>query len=213
MQESVTRYGDAGGRKACDAIRSGLASIPGKSSCGRSAVTCIWITPPWGDDAPRRPHGTDGQAGSILITTETLRLAEGYIRATLGPVPVKGLDAPVEVFELVGASGIRRRLRAGPGSLALSAATPSSRRWCRLLSRRGPDTGVVAVVGEAGVGKSRLAYEFLHSHHTQGWRVLESSSVSYGNTPTSPCSTCSALCLCRRARRPPHHPRQSDPGS
>src|SRR5262249_38102383 len=39
---------------------------------------------------------------------------------------------------------------------------------------------VVALIGEPGVGKSRLVYEFLHSHHTQGWLVLESSSVSYG---------------------------------
>jgi pimeloyl-ACP methyl ester carboxylesterase len=39
---------------------------------------------------------------------------------------------------------------------------------------------VVAVVGEAGVGKSRLFYEFTRSHRTQGWLVLESSSVSYG---------------------------------
>jgi predicted ATPase len=38
----------------------------------------------------------------------------------------------------------------------------------------------VAVVGEPGVGKSRLLWEFIHSHRTQGWLVLESSSVSYG---------------------------------
>ena len=46
---------------------------------------------------------------------------------------------------------------------------------------------VVALVGEAGVGKSRLAYEFVHAHPTQGWRVLESASVSYGKaTPYFP---------------------------
>src|SRR5262249_26062041 len=39
---------------------------------------------------------------------------------------------------------------------------------------------VVAAVGEAGVGKSRLVHEFVHTHHLQGWRVLESASVSYG---------------------------------
>src|SRR4029453_1849556 len=46
---------------------------------------------------------------------------------------------------------------------------------------------VVALVGEAGVGKSRLIYEFVHSHYTSGWSVLESASVSYGKaTPYFP---------------------------
>jgi predicted ATPase len=46
---------------------------------------------------------------------------------------------------------------------------------------------IVALVGEAGVGKSRLVYECVHSHRTQGWRVLEAASVSYGKaTPYFP---------------------------
>src|ERR671928_137706 len=46
---------------------------------------------------------------------------------------------------------------------------------------------LVALLGEAGVGKSRLVYEFVHGHATQGWRVLESASVSYGRaTPYFP---------------------------
>ncbi len=46
---------------------------------------------------------------------------------------------------------------------------------------------VVAIVGEAGVGKSRLVHEFVHSHHTADWLVLESNSVSYGRaTPYLP---------------------------
>ena len=49
------------------------------------------------------------------------------------------------------------------------------------LERAGTGHGqVVAVIGEPGVGKSRLVYEFIRSHHTQDWLVLESSSVSYG---------------------------------
>ena len=43
------------------------------------------------------------------------------------------------------------------------------------------------MVGEAGVGKSRLVYEYVHAQDTQGWRVLESASVSYGKaTPYFP---------------------------
>src|SRR5207253_5480002 len=56
------------------------------------------------------------------------------------------------------------------------------------LERAGAGHGqVVALLGEAGVGKSRLTYEVIHSHRTQGWRVLESASVSYGKaTPYFP---------------------------
>jgi class 3 adenylate cyclase len=51
--------------------------------------------------------------GSSRLTASTLRLVEGLVQITaLGPVPVKGLAEPVEVFELVGASGLRRRLQA-----------------------------------------------------------------------------------------------------
>src|SRR6201998_4516631 len=50
--------------------------------------------------------------GSSLITPAVLGLAQGYVHVSaLGPVPVKGLDAPLDVYELVGASGIRRRLQ------------------------------------------------------------------------------------------------------
>src|SRR5215475_10327812 len=45
----------------------------------------------------------------------------------------------------------------------------------------------MALVGEAGVGKSRLVYEFTHAHDTRGWLMLESTSVSYGKaTPYFP---------------------------
>src|SRR5256712_4253092 len=51
----------------------------------------------------------------------------------------------------------------------------------RALQRADQGHGkVVAVVGEPGVGKSRLFYEFIHSHRTHGWLVLESGSVSHG---------------------------------
>ena len=51
--------------------------------------------------------------GAIRLTAGTLRLVEGFMRvAALGPVPVKGLAAPVEVFDLVGAGALRHRLQA-----------------------------------------------------------------------------------------------------
>jgi class 3 adenylate cyclase len=122
--------------------------------------------------------------GSILLTAATLRLVEGLVRVqVLGPVPVKGLTEPVEVFELIGVTALRRRLQAA----VARGLSPFVGRQTELealqqaLTRAGAGQGqVVALIGEPGVGKSRLIYEFLQSHHTQGWLRLESSSVSYG---------------------------------
>src|SRR2546421_2823558 len=129
--------------------------------------------------------------GSILLTAATLRLVEGMVQVNpLGPVPVKGVDEPVEVFELVGVSAIRRRLQAAVAR-GLSRFVGRQTELAALhqaLERAGAGHGqVVALLGEAGVGKSRLVYEVVHSHRTQGWLVLESASVSYGKaTPYLP---------------------------
>jgi class 3 adenylate cyclase/tetratricopeptide (TPR) repeat protein len=129
--------------------------------------------------------------GSIRLTTATLRLVEGLVQVTpLGPVPVKGLVEPVDVFELIRASTIRRRFQAA----AVRGLTQFVGRQQELtilqqtLAQAGTGQGqVIALVGEAGVGKSRLVYEFIHSHPLQGWSVLESISVSYGKaTPYFP---------------------------
>jgi tetratricopeptide (TPR) repeat protein len=129
--------------------------------------------------------------GSIRLTAATLRLVEGLVRVTaLGPIPVKGLPEPVEVFELVGASGLRWRLQAAAarGLTRFVGRARECEAIHQALARARASHGqAVALVGEAGVGKSRLVYEVVHSHHTQDWRVLESASVSYGKaTPYFP---------------------------
>ena len=129
--------------------------------------------------------------GSIRLTSDTLRLAEGWVQITpLGPVPVKGLPAPVEMCELVGAGPARTRLQA----FAVRGLTPFVGRQAELaalheaLEQAGAGHGqVVAVIGEPGVGKTRLFHEFTHASRTQGWLLLESSSTSYGKaTPYLP---------------------------
>ena len=129
--------------------------------------------------------------GSIRLTAATLRLVEGLVQVNaLGQFPVKGLTDPVEVFELMGATAMRRRLQAS-AARGLTRFVGRQQELAALqqaLAQAGAGHGqVVAVVGEAGVGKSRLVYECVHSHHTQGWSVLESASVSYGKaTPYFP---------------------------
>ena len=129
--------------------------------------------------------------GTIRLTAETLRLAEGFVQVTaLGPVPVKGLPDPIEVYELTGALTLRTRMQASAARgltrfvgrvTELGVLTDALKR---AKSGRGE---IVALVGEPGVGKSRLVWEFTHSHRTDGWLVLEAGSVSYGKaTPYRP---------------------------
>src|SRR5262249_23018365 len=122
--------------------------------------------------------------GTIMLAPATLHLAEGYIEvANRGPVSVKGLPEPVEIYTLTGASGQRTRLRAanarGLTRFVGRGAEIEQIRRALALARDGRGQ-IVAIVGEAGVGKSRLVYEFTHSHDTRDWLILEAGSVSYG---------------------------------
>lgn len=122
--------------------------------------------------------------GTTLLTGETLALVEGYVQVqSVGPVAIKGLDGPIELFELIGAGLARTRLQA----MAARGLTRFVGRQTELatihaalataLSGKGQ---LIGLVGEPGVGKSRLVWEITHSHRTRNWAVLESSSVSYG---------------------------------
>ncbi|HEV8437300.1 MAG TPA: adenylate/guanylate cyclase domain-containing protein, partial [Methylomirabilota bacterium] len=122
--------------------------------------------------------------GTVRLTGETVRLAEGYVEVrSLGPIPVKGLADPIELFELMGAGQARTRLQAAVlrGLTRFVGRDAEVEHLRRVLVQAGAGHGqVVAIVGEAGVGKSRLTYEFTHSHRVQDWLILEGSSVSYG---------------------------------
>ncbi len=102
------------------------------------------------------------EPGSILLSPATLELAEGHVEVKpLGPLPVKGLPAPVEVSELVGAGAVRSRLHAAAarGLTRFVGRDSEVDQLRQALERAQAGHGqVVAVVGEPGVGKSRLYY-------------------------------------------------------
>ena len=185
MQESVTRYAEEVRRTEGIPIqiRVGLNS-------GEVVVRSI------GSDL-RMDYTAVGQTthlaarmeqmampGSILITQETLNLAEGYVVVKpLGPMPVKGLEAPIEVYEVAGAATVRSRLHAtaARGLTRFVGRTSELEQLGQALEVARSGRGqVVAVVGEPGVGKSRLYWEFTRSHRTRDWLIVESGSVSYG---------------------------------
>jgi predicted ATPase/class 3 adenylate cyclase len=129
---------------------------------------------------------------TTLITDATRRLADRYVEVTShGAVPIKGLKTPVEVFELRGATPASR-LQAAPSALTRFLGRDDElRRLDALLDRAHAGGGqAVGVAGEAGVGKSRLMWEFTRSHRTQGWLLLEAPSISYTKaTPYAPITT------------------------
>src|SRR2546426_2610986 len=122
--------------------------------------------------------------GTTLLTGETLRLVEGYVEVNpLGPVPVKGLQEPIAVYELTGAGPLRSRFHAA-AARGLTRFVGRAGELAQLQQALGRASGgqgqVVAIVGGPGVGKARLVWEVTHSHRVHGWLVLQAGSVSYG---------------------------------
>jgi class 3 adenylate cyclase/tetratricopeptide (TPR) repeat protein len=122
--------------------------------------------------------------GSILLTAATLRLAEGYVQVRpLGKVHVKGLGESVSAFELTGAEAVRTRLQAAAsrGLTRFVGRGEELERLREAWQHAAAGHGwIVAVVGEPGVGKSRLFYEFARDSAREPRLMLESGSVSYG---------------------------------
>src|SRR5512132_2971208 len=122
--------------------------------------------------------------GTTLMTASTLREVEGFVQArSVGAVQVKGVSRPVEAFEVVAATAARTRVQAA----AVRGLTPLVGRqtevevFSKLLEEAGSGKGqILAMVGEPGLGKSRLVHEFTRHQLRPGWLVLEGASVAYG---------------------------------
>ena len=129
--------------------------------------------------------------GSIMLTAGTLREVEGFVQTkSLGALAVKGFSRPVETYELVGVTVVRKRLQAAAarGLTGFVGRSSEVEVFSRVLGQAKAGHGqILALVGEPGMGKSRLIYEFIHSYLPPDWTVLEGTSVSYGKaTPYYP---------------------------
>jgi tetratricopeptide (TPR) repeat protein len=126
--------------------------------------------------------------GSTLLTADTLRLAEGYLAVTpLGPVPVKGVAEPVAVHELTGVGPARYRLQAAAvrGLSRFVGRDPELGRLRQALDlARAGEGRLVALVGEPGVGKSRVIREFADGPWIAESLVLEGRPIAYRKTPS-----------------------------
>ena len=126
--------------------------------------------------------------GATLLTAESRRLAEGYIAVTpLGPVPVRGTTDPVEVYELTGPGPARYRLQAATvrGLSRFVGRDDEVTQLRQALERTRAGHGrMVALVGEPGVGKSRVIREFTEGPWIAGALVLEGRPIAYRRTPS-----------------------------
>jgi class 3 adenylate cyclase/tetratricopeptide (TPR) repeat protein len=125
------------------------------------------------------------EPGTVVLAPATLALAGDYIAVrSLGPIQIKGLQDALEVYELTGSAPTRTRLQATAARRGLTrfvGRDAELEQLSRASARAGEGRGqIAAIVGEAGVGKSRLVYEFSRSPNVRSWLVLESAAVSYG---------------------------------
>src|SRR5262245_4781241 len=122
--------------------------------------------------------------GSILVTEYTHRLTEGYFACkALGAAEIKGVEEPLPVYEVLGAGPLRTRLQVTATRRGLTRfvgrRTELEQLHNALDQTKAGHGQIVGVMGEPGLGKSRLFYEFKLTSQSGGL-VLEAYSVSYG---------------------------------
>src|SRR5262249_10706056 len=121
--------------------------------------------------------------GSILVTEQTHKLTASYFEfKALGKTQVKGVEAPLPVYEVLGAGPLRTRLQVAVqrGLTRFVGRQGELEQMKRALDLATAGQGqIVGVMGEPGVGKSRLFYEFKLTSQ-RGCLVLEAYSISHG---------------------------------
>jgi len=130
-------------------------------------------------------------AGSILVSKETYTAAKQYVEVEpLGLQTIRGIAAPIEIFKLRGlqhapSSGV---FRSGRRLSPLTGRTDQFSALSQELENTIKGEGrVVGVVGEAGIGKSRLCFEFAEGCRQKGIRVYEARVLAHGRaTPFQP---------------------------
>jgi class 3 adenylate cyclase len=122
--------------------------------------------------------------GTIFLTEHTARLVEGFFTLRDHGTPaMKGVTTPVEVYELLGPAGLRTRLdvsRRRGFSRLVGREAELARLWEALEEASTGRSRTVGVVGEAGVGKSRVCLEFVERCRAQGIAVHEAHCPAHG---------------------------------
>ncbi len=124
------------------------------------------------------------EPGKAYLTEHAAKLAAGYLELKgLGEFEVKGASRPIEVFELIGAGSARSRLDISR-ERGLSRFVGRAEEMAVLeeaLERAGEGRGgVIGVVADPGIGKSRLCHEFAERCRARGIEVYEAQGQAHG---------------------------------
>src|SRR5712692_9107020 len=121
--------------------------------------------------------------GAIVVSAYTQRLTDGYFAfKDLGPTQIKGVEEPLHIYEVLGVGPLRTRLQVSVrrGLTRFVGRQSEMEQLQRALEHATAGHGqIVGTMGEPGLGKSRLFYEF-KLLSVSGCLVLEAYSVSHG---------------------------------
>src|SRR5262245_55280083 len=122
--------------------------------------------------------------GSIAVAESTYRATQGYLRfRELGPIAVRGVSEPIRVYELEGMGALHTPLelsRSRGFSRFVGRLDEMAALEAALAHATAGSAQVVGIVGESGVGKSRLCFEFLERCRAQGIAIFEAHGVPHG---------------------------------
>ena len=122
--------------------------------------------------------------GAILVTEQTHKLTEGYFAfKDLGRTRIKGVEEPLIIYEVLGVGALRTRLQVSVrrGLTRFIGRQAELEQIHKALEQAKVGNGqIVGVVGEPGLGKSRLFHEFVEAYGRTPLLALQAFSVSHG---------------------------------
>jgi class 3 adenylate cyclase/tetratricopeptide (TPR) repeat protein len=124
------------------------------------------------------------EPGKVYLTGHTAALVQGYFAlADLGEMDIKGVQGAMHVYELQGLGQMRTRLdvsRSRGFSRFVGRGDEMQVLESALTRARDGHAQIVGIVGDAGLGKSRLCYEFLERCRARGLMTYETTGVAHG---------------------------------
>src|SRR5215471_18141523 len=178
MLDAISKLGDQAGRPKL-AARVGIDSGAVVVGAGASKEADVFGEAP---NIAARVQAT-AEPGTVLITDAVHRLVSGlFVVESRGASALKGIERPLQLYKVVRPSGVRGRLEAAAATRGLTPFVGREEELRSLMTRwersREGEGQVVLVIGEAGIGKSRLLQRF-HEQVPVPYNWLEAAAAPF----------------------------------